>query len=128
MRTLLLAILLISTSAISYSQKEIDLKKKYLGNYSGQIPGYKYDTGSEVLDVAPTAIRIQLEEGKITLAIGSEVLTGTYYVMFKAKTYFLLDCDIDGQLASERIMVYKHGNRLRRDGMYPQPVSELTKK
>lgn len=127
MRTIVLAILLISSSVISFSQKEIDLKKKYLGNYAGQIPEYMYDTGSEVLKVAPTAIRIQLEKEKITLAIGNEVLKGTYYVMFKAKTYYLLDCDIEGQLASERIMVYKHGKRLRRDGMYPQPVSELTK-
>ena len=49
-------------------------------------------------------------------------------VMFEAQKYFLLDVKIEGQLATERIMVYKRGKKLSRDGMYPQPVTELRKK
>lgn len=128
MRSLIFILLVLMAPTICFGQKEIDLKKKYFGSYSGEIPGYKMDIGDEIIDVAPTDIRIQIEKEEITLAIGGRYLKGTYYVMFKAKQYFLIDADIEGQLASERIMVYKQGKRLRRDGMYPQPVSELRKK
>jgi hypothetical protein len=128
MRSLIFILLVFLVPIVSFGQKEINLKKKYFGSYSGQIPGYKMDIGDEVIDVAPTDILIQIEKNEITLAIGGRYLKGTYYIMFKAQKYFLLDADIEGQLASERIMVYKRGKRLRRDGMYPQPVSELRKK
>ena len=45
----------------------------------------------------------------------------------KAKTYFLVDAKIDDQLATERLIIYKRGRKISRDGMYPQPVTELKK-
>ena len=128
MRAAIFVLLVILIPGVSFSQKEISLKKKYYGSYIGQIPGYKMDVGEEVLEVAPTDILIEIGKEDVTIAIGGRYLKGTYYVMFKAKKYYLLDIDIEGQLASERVMVYKYGKRLRRDGMYPQPVSELRKK
>ena len=79
------------------------------------------------MKVSSSAIYIELEKEKITITIGNNQLTGTYTVMFKAKKYFLIDARIEGQLATERIMVYKRGRKLSRIGMYPQPVTELLK-
>lgn len=122
-----LAILLIATPLFSLGQKEIKLKKKYLGAYKGEIPAYKMDIGEEVIEVGQTAIQVNLEADQITLSIGNNVLTGSYQVMFEAKSYYLLDIDINNQLANERIMVYKRGKKIARDGMYPQPLAELSK-
>ena len=85
------------------------------------------DSGSEVLEVSSVVIYVMLTEDQIAVTIGNNKLSGTYTVMFEAQTYFLVDATMDGQLATERILVYKRGKRISRDGMYPQPVTELEK-
>lgn len=103
------------------------MKKKFLGAYKGEVPSYKLDIGEEVIDVSSTAIYVDLQAEEITISIGNNVLKGKYEVMFEAKSYYLLDVDVVGQLANERIMVYKRGKRIARDGMYPQPLAEMSK-
>jgi hypothetical protein len=39
----------------------------------------------------------------------------------------LLDCKINGQLANERVVVFKKGKKISRDGLYPQPNTILLK-
>jgi hypothetical protein len=34
---------------------------------------------------------------------------------------------MEGQLAGERIVVYKHGKKISREGLYPQPNTFLFK-
>lgn len=124
----LLAVILIVVPVLVFSQEEIKLKKKYLGHYKGTIDSYLLDTGNEIMTVGETAIYVEIgKDDKIKVTIGSREIQGTYHVMFKAKTYYLLDAQMEGQLATERIMVYKRGKHIARDGMYPQPVTELTK-
>ncbi len=120
-------IILFFMPLLSLGQKEVKLKKKYFGTYAGQIPGYKMNTGSGVVDVSSSAIYVLLDKGVIVVTIGNNKLTGTYEVLFEAKTYYLLDAKMKGQIAAERIMVYKRGKRISRDGMFPQPVSDLKK-
>jgi len=112
---------------VSFGQKEVSLKKKYFGNYVGDIPAYKMDTGSGVVQVSSSAIYVSIEKEGITVTIGNNKLTGTYDVLFEAKTYYLLDAKMEGQIAAERIMVYKREKHIVRDGMFPQPVSDLKK-
>ncbi len=126
MRNLLILFLVILPLGLS-AQKEVTLKKKYFGAYKGTIPSYKMDTGGDVIEVSSSAIYINITADDITISIGNNALHGTYNVMFEAQHYYLLDVSIDGQLASERVMVYKRGKKLSRDGLYPQPVAELTK-
>lgn len=122
-----LIILLVCLPMATFAQKKINLKKKYFGVYKGTIPAYRMDVGTELIDVSSSSIYIQIGKNEITLNIGNNELRGTYEVMFEAKTYYLLDATIEGQLATERILVYKRGKRLSRDGMFPQPVTELKK-
>jgi len=123
---LILTLLLILPISLS-AQKEYTLKSRFLGQYKGEISSYNIDTGKKIMKVSSSAIYIKLEKEKITITIGNNQLTGTYTVMFKAKKYFLIDARIEDQLATERIIVYKRGRKLSRDGMYPQPVTELLK-
>lgn len=126
MRNLLLLILFL-LPMMAFSQKKINLKRRFLGTYEGEIPAYVYESGSEMMNVAAETIVIEIGKNQVSIKIGDNVLYGTFTIMFEAKTYYLLDVRIEGQLANERIMVYKTGKRLSRDGMYPQPVTELKK-
>lgn len=120
-------IFLLLIPLFSEGQKEITLKRKYLGNYKGTISDYKLDTGNEIIAVGDAPIYIELTKDDLTLTVGTRSTKGTYKVMFEAKTYYLVDAKMEGQLATERIMVYKRGRHIARDGMYPQPVTDLKK-
>ena len=112
----------------SLSQKQVDkLKRKYLGNYKGVISNYETRVGSGYVEVAETPIYIRLDKKRAEFIIGNRSFGGEYKIMFMAETYYLLDVTIPGAAATERILVYKNGKRLSRDGMYPQPVTELKK-
>jgi hypothetical protein len=126
MRKLLLFLLVIFPLMLS-AQKEIKLKRKYFGKYKGTVAAYQMNSGSELLDVSETPIIVLIDKEHIYITIGNRKLVGTYTVMFKAQKYYLLDAEIMGQLANERILVYFRGKRISRDGMYPQPVTELKK-
>lgn len=124
-RMLILFVLCLAGS--SYAQTEIKLKKKYYGDYEGIIPEYRVMSDDELMFVNEAIIGISIKEDSIFLNIGNNELNGTYSVMFQADKYYLLDVTIEDQLANERIMVYKRGKELTRDGMFPQPLSRLAK-
>ncbi len=126
MKQLLLVGLLL-TSGLVFGQKDISLKKKFRGYYEGTIPEYSMQSNGELHFVSSANISITIGADVVQVRVGDNEMMGTYEVMFKAEKYFLLDVDIDGQLANERIMVYKKGKKLSRDGMFPQPVSTLKK-
>lgn len=109
------------------AQKKIDLKSKFYGTYSGLISSFQLDSGKDLVDVDSTKIDVTITESNVLIKVGKNELKGTYYVMFEAKKYFLLDCRIENQLAGERIVVYKKGKKISRDGLYPQPNSFLYK-
>ncbi len=110
------------------AQKEIKLKRKYIAKYVGVIPSYSMGSSLEIVDVDETPITITIGKEFIYTTIGSRKLQGTYVILFEADTYYLLDATMTGQLANERIIVYKRGKKISRDGMYPQPLADLKKK
>ncbi len=126
MRAILLT-LLITISLSSFGQEEINLKRRYLGSYKGTVPAYTVDSGLKEVEVASTPIIVHIEKDAITVTIGSRTIQGTYTVLFKADKYYMLDATMNGELVNEKILVYKRGKKLSRDGMYPQPVTELKK-
>jgi hypothetical protein len=127
MRRVAFIILLFVAGSLS-AQKEIKVKKKYFGTYAGTVPSYQMDIGNEAVEVGETPISITINKNEILVNIGSNQLKGTYMVMFESKKkYYLIDATMDGQLATERIMLYHRGKRIKRDGMFPQPVTELKK-
>ncbi len=125
MRTVLFLFLM--TSILGFSQSTTALKKKYFGSYIGEIPSYSFDAEDGQIDVAATSIKIVIKAKEINFEIGKNAFQGTYKVLFEANNYFLLDCVISNQLATERIMVFKKGKKISRDGLYPQPMAFLKK-
>ncbi|MFZ9027729.1 MAG: hypothetical protein ACO2Z9_01875 [Crocinitomicaceae bacterium] len=121
----LIFIFALALPLMSYGQKEVPLKRKYMKSYSGIVPSYNMDVGDNIVEVTATPISIQIEKDSVFFKIGQNKFQGTYTVMFEANKYYLLNAVIDGQLANERIMVHKRGRTISRDGLYPQPMAEL---
>lgn len=111
----------------SVAQNDVSLKKKYFGKYKGTIPAYQIQTDKEVMDVSSCSIYMTLDSDVIELTIGNNKMKGTYSVMFKSKTYYLIEARMDGQAYAERIMVYVRGKKASREGLYPQPMASLVK-
>ena len=110
-----------------FAQKPIDLKKKYFGVYAGEVATFKLDTGEDLVDVAKSTIQVQIEQDSVTINIGRHALKGPYKVLFEAQKYYVLDCLVPGRLAGERIVVYKKGKKISRDGLFPQPSAMMEK-
>ena len=125
-RSILLSVFLLPL--LLMAQKPIELKKKYLGTYEGEVSAFQMDSGKDLVAVDSAMISVEILDSTVNITVGRNKLKGTYYVMFEAKTYFLLDCRMEGQLAGERIVVYKKGKKISRDGLYPQPNAFLYRK
>jgi hypothetical protein len=122
-----LLILFLVFPFIGLSQKSIQLKSKYFGIYKGKIPTFLMDSGKDLLSVDDCSITIEIRRETIQLTIGSNKKSGEYKVLLEANDYFVLDCKINGQAANERIMVFKKGEKITRDGLFPQPNAKLFK-
>lgn len=120
-------LLFLAIPIIGFSQSNETLKKKYFGTYVGTMSGYLLDTGQEVVTVEPTELTIQLSENAISMDIGRFHITGDYRIIFSNKEYWVLNATIEGQLQTERITVYKKGNTIMREGVYPQSNTDLEK-
>ena len=125
MRWTIILFLLVSFSASA--QKEVKLRRKFYGKYKGTVPSYEINTGNELIEAGETPLYIVIRKSGVSVKVGERELIGTYVVLFKADDYYLFDCNMAGQMANERILVYKRGKKLSRNGMFPQAVSMLKK-
>ena len=125
-RLLLLYLTMVFCGGV-YAQPQVKLAKKFLGSYTGEIPAYSMQVGSVEVEVVSTPIQISIDRDQVELQLGRVLKRGSYRVLFESGGYFLLDCKIDGEPSPERIMVFKRGKRIARDGLYPQPLAYLQK-
>lgn len=125
LRTLLLLFLLCSTSVQAQTLVD-ELKKKYFGIYFGEIPGYEYNTGSNLVDVTPTSILVELDADRVVIEIGKSKKSGIYTVLFKGDDYYVLDAVFEGEPSGERLVIHEN-KTLTREGTFPQPNAQLGK-
>lgn len=105
-----------------------EIKKKYLGAYSGEIPSYALELGDEVYQVQSAPIEIHLNlDGALIEKIGAKELKGTYQFIKEDKNGIYLEVKLDGQFIPESYVLYKKDKRLERKGIYPQPDVFLRK-
>lgn len=124
MRFCLLFLIFIS----SFTGLSQEIKKKYLGVYTGEIPSYALELGEEVFQVQTAAIEVQLSaEGVIVEKIASKEIKGTYQFIKEDKNAIYFEAKLDGQFIPESYMLYKKDKRLERKGIYPQPDVFLKK-
>lgn len=123
-RSLLIAFALLLLQASAFGQ----MKKSYQGKYAGQIPGYEINTGMEKIRVAKTDIEIRILPSELFIVIGGQEMKGTWTLLFEARAYYVLTGNMENQSVEERIIVYKKGKKISREGIRPQPDAMLEKK
>lgn len=109
------------------AQKPIELKKKFFGSYEGQISSFELDGGQDLIAIDSVNIQVEISSKNVQITIGKQMSKGAYSVLFEGDDYFVLDCRMEDQLAGERIVVYKRGKKISREGLYPQPNAFLFK-
>ena len=109
----------------SVAQTSGQLKKRFLGTYTGFIPSYK--TVSSNIQVDSVALSIELSSNQLRFSLGKLEFEGEYTILLETTSYFILECKMEDRLANERIMVYKRGKKISRDGLFPQPNATLYK-
>jgi len=105
------------------------VKKSYFGKYVGTIAGYEMSAGaSERIQIGISAIEIQLSGKEIVVVIGTKTNKGTWTLVSENKTNFVIEGKMDQSSATERILIYKKGKKIVREGIRPQPDVMLRKK
>lgn len=121
--SLLILILMCSFTGVSQ-----EIKKKYLGIYSGEIPSYALELGEEVFQVESAPVEIHLKQGgELLEKIASRETKGTYQFIKEDKNGIYFEARFDGQFIPENYVLYKKEKRLERKGIYPQPDVFLRK-
>lgn len=119
-------LLLVLTCSISGNSQEI--KKKYLGVFTGEIPSYALELGEEVFQVQSAQMEVELKpEGILIEKIASKEIKGTYQFIKEDKSGIYFEVKLDGQFIPESYILYKKEKRLERKGIYPQPDVFLKK-
>ncbi|WP_430406096.1 hypothetical protein [Fluviicola sp.] len=119
-------LLLVLTSSFSGNSQEI--KKKYLGVFTGEIPSYALELGEEVFQVQSAQMEVELKpEGILIEKIASKEIKGTYQFIKEDKSGIYFEAKLDGQFIPESYILYKKEKRLERKGIYPQPDVFLKK-
>lgn len=120
--------LLLLVFIFSFSGNSQEIKKKYFGKYTGEIPSYALELGQEVFQVQAVPIEIQLKaEGILIEKIASKEVRGTYRFIKEDKNGIYFEAKLEGQFIPESYVLYKKDKRLERRGIYPQPDVFLRK-
>lgn len=102
-----------------------ELKKKNYGTYTGEIPSYIYSSDTSLFTIDATPIEIRVSENALALTIGKLHKKGSYHILFKNKNYYVLDAFFEGDILTERIILYEKTKTMIREGSYPQPNALL---
>ncbi|MBU2018555.1 MAG: hypothetical protein KJ941_02820 [Bacteroidetes bacterium] len=118
-------LLLLFSFITLFSNAQDRLKNKYLGTYTGKINSYKMETAGYLMDVSEAKIEIDLGANLMKVSVGNSAFSGPYKILFEAKDYYVLEARLVDQPVPERIIVYKRGKKISRDGLFPQPNAVL---
>jgi hypothetical protein len=123
---ILLAFMMLSFAMLG--QKNIKIKKKYLGNYAGVIPAYQVQSDQGVLNVDETTISIVFgKDETVVIQIGNEKKESTYLVLEKDKKDYSIEIRTKGEEYIEKLKLKGKDKTVIREGLYPQPKSKLKK-
>jgi hypothetical protein len=113
---------------VAHSVFHAQVKKNLLGTYAGQISSYTLNTGLQSFKVEAVLIEVKISSDSLSVQIGNTTVKGTYEILLDKPNYYVLVGKMENQLADERIILYKKGKKISREGIQPQPDALLEKK
>jgi hypothetical protein len=104
------------------------IRRKNFGEYSGTIAPFELviDTVSVNVAGAPIVIRFEKELHLFSQTIGDSQLTGTWEITKKTTAIIYLKVTFPGNIF-EQYELYLTDKKMVRNGMYPQPNTQLMK-
>ena len=103
------------------------LKKRFCGEYRGQIGAYKLNTGSQLIDVSATDISVNLKKTNLDFIIGRNEMTVSYAWEKKDKNTIQLTFVRTVDQAPETLLLTRKSKTIKRIGIFPQPDVLLIK-
>lgn len=104
------------------------IRRKKFGEYSGTIAPFELviDTVAVKVAGAPIVIRIEKELNLFSQTIGNSQLTGTWAITKKTTAIIYLQVTFPGNIF-EQYELHLSDKKMVRNGMYPQPNTQLMK-
>ena len=104
------------------------IRRKNFGEYSGTIAPFELviDTVSVNVAGAPIVIRFEKELHLFSQTIGGSQLTGTWAITKKTTAIIYLQVTFPGNIF-EQYELHLSDKKMVRNGMYPQPNTQLMK-
>lgn len=105
-----------------------EIRRKNFGEYSGTIAPFELviDTVAVKVAGAPIAIRFERELHLFSQKIGDSQLTGTWVIIKKTPAIIYLQVTFPGNII-EQYELHLSNKKMVRNGMYPQPNTQLMK-
>lgn len=104
------------------------IRRKNFGEYSGTIAPFELviDTVSVIVAGAPIVVHFEKELHFFSQTIGDSQLTGTWEITKKTTAIIYLKVTFPGNIF-EQYELYLTDKKMVRNGMYPQPNTQLMK-
>lgn len=127
LRLIVTAFFLFNAVFTSYSQ---ELKKKYAGNYEGELPGYVMYIGEQTVNVAPCVVTVAwFPNAPFVQKLGGKFeQKGTWKITFMSKTVYRIEVLFNEQQVVEQFEFDRKTKTLTRIGLFPQSNAALTRK
>lgn len=121
-------VLLIAT-LVSVTANAQKLRRKYFGNYSGVIAPFELviDTITVPVSSVPIKVHFVKELNVFVQKIGESQVTGTWSVANKTNNVIYLTVHFTNLVSEENYELHLDDKKLIRNGMYPQPNTQLSK-
>lgn len=101
------------------------VKKKYLGKYEGVIPSYTVSADTSQYEVEKVAISIDLTSKEVLKRVGRLEQHGTYKILFKDKSYYVIELHFPAFALTEKWMLKEKSKELIREGGLNLPAVRL---
>lgn len=113
---------------LSVSLNAQKIRRKNFGEYSGTIAPFELVIDSVAVKVAgvPITIRFEKELNLFSQTIGNNQLTGTWMITKKTDAIIYLQVAFPGNIF-EQYELYLSEKKMVRNGIYPQPNTQLMK-
>lgn len=105
------------------------IRRKHFGSYSGVIASFELVIDTVAIPVlsVPINVRFEKDSSIFMQTIGESQLKGTWSIRKKTSTVIYLTVSFPNLAIEEQYELYLDDRKLLRNGMYPQPNTELSK-
>jgi hypothetical protein len=112
---------------VCFSQSTLSLKKKYLGDYFGQMSSYVVPSDSGAAVIPGIDMKVTISADNILLWVGEILYEGRGNMLYENPEQIVMEFICSERYVRDKLTLEKDSKRLIWKGMNPQPTTTLTK-